>query len=825
MTRRIEVLRSTRLLDSAPEPAFDRLTRLAGTLIGAPVALISLVDETRQFFKSSWGLGEPWASRRETPLSYSFCDHVVHGPAPLIVADAREHPVLNARLAVAELGVIAYAGVPLIVDGAAIGALCVIDAKPRAWTEADVRLLRDLADSVVSEIELRVALREANERRALIDALVDSMGDAVLAIDPERNFIIANQAARRAFGAQIDVGHPLPADWTAQHRARRIDGSPLPVEDGALARALRGEASDGLTFALPPHDGGAEPLWLEASGRPVRDREGAVVAAIVIYRDATARTRQADRYSTLVGNIPRGMVALFDHELRCLAADGVLIRERALDPQRLVGQTMRSVAGPAGGPQFDAVEAVYRRTLAGESLTHDLRWDDRVAALHTAPVRDELGRITAGLVLAIDCTAERSVQAELHHREQIYRAIVKHLPNGAVLMIDRELRYLAADGPIIEDLMRSANVTEMVGRTVAEVASDETREAMMALYADAFEGVRHHREIMRGGRFYDLHTVPIFEADQISHTLVFLYDVTERKREAEELRWTRDQLVAERQLFEVTLDHIDDGVALLDANLRILLTNPAFGQMFGLQQEQLRGLSRSEFVAHIRDQLEDAAVAVARLESQRLESSEEFVFVRPRQRVLRRTWLPVRMVDADGFLVTWHDITSEKALLAEHEHQLLVDALTGIPNRRAALGVLKVEHSRMRRTGLPLSVALLDIDHFKHVNDEYGHATGDRVLCQVAMVLAREARDTDTVARWGGEEFLAILPGSLAGARTFCERARAAIQNLVCPGVRRITTSVGVAEVGPAEDPADAIARADQLLYEAKRAGRNRVAS
>jgi len=120
MTRRIEVLRSTRLLDSAPEPAFDRLTRLAGTLIGAPVALISLVDETRQFFKSSWGLGEPWASRRETPLSYSFCDHVVHGPAPLIVADAREHPVLNARLAVAELGVIAYAGVPLIVDGAAI---------------------------------------------------------------------------------------------------------------------------------------------------------------------------------------------------------------------------------------------------------------------------------------------------------------------------------------------------------------------------------------------------------------------------------------------------------------------------------------------------------------------------------------------------------------------------------------------------------------------------------------------------------------------------------------------------------------------------------
>ena len=822
MSERIDVLNSTRLLDSPAERAFDRLTRLAGGLLGAPVALISLVDETRQFFKSAWGLHEPWASRRETPLSYSFCKYVVRDREPLVVADARAHAVLRDSPGITELGVIAYAGMPLIVEGQSIGALCVTDDKPRVWSDDELRLLRDLADSVVSEIELRVALRVANEQRALTAALVDSMGDAVLAIDPKRKFIIANQASHRIFATRIDVGLPLPADWTTLNRSRRLDGTPLPAEEGALARGLRGESTDGLTFTLQPQRGDVEPLWLEATGRPIRDPEGNVVAAVAIYRDVTERTRRADQFGTLVRNIPRSLVALFDHDLRCVAIDGVIIRERGDDPAQLVGQAMRGLAGFDGGDELDAL---YRRTLAGESLTHDQVIGDHVLAVNTAPVRDELGRVTAGLAIATDVTAERAVGANLRRSEQIYRAIVKHVPNGAVLMMDRELRYVTADGPVIDETIRDGNFETIVGRTVAEVASDDTRESLLALYQGTLQGERRHREVARGGRFYDLHTVPIFEAGEVSHALVFLYDVTERRREAEELRWTRDQLAGERLLFEVTLAHIEDGVALLDSKLSILLANTAYSVMFGLSPDVLAGVTRDQFYEHISNMLEDPAGAIEQLRNQKLGASEEIVFSRPRRRVLRRTWVQVRLQDEDGYLATWHDITSEKALLADREHQLLVDALTGIPNRRAALGALKVEHSRMRRTGAPLSVALLDIDHFKRVNDDFGHATGDRVLCQVAMVLAAQARVTDTVARWGGEEFLALLPGSLAGARVFCERTRIAIQSLVCPGVHRITASVGVAEVEPGEDPADAIARADQLLYQAKRTGRNRVAS
>ena len=156
---RLAALHGPSLLDSPFEPAFDRLTRLAARLLNAPVALVSLVDADRQFFKSCVGVPEPWASARETPLSHSFCQHVVMSREPMIVADARADPRVHDNLAIPDLGVIAYAGIPLIsLDGYALGSFCVIDSAPREWTEAEIETLRDLAASVETEIELRADL-------------------------------------------------------------------------------------------------------------------------------------------------------------------------------------------------------------------------------------------------------------------------------------------------------------------------------------------------------------------------------------------------------------------------------------------------------------------------------------------------------------------------------------------------------------------------------------------------------------------------------------------------------------------------------------------
>jgi GAF domain-containing protein len=160
---RLEALQATGLLDSDISPSFDRLARLAAHVLRAPVALVSLVDRDRQFFQSCLGLPEPWSSQRGSPLTHSFCQHAVASREPLIVVDAREHPLLRDNLAIRDMGVVAYAGIPLIdADGYALGTLCVIDSQPRHWTSQQIALLDDLAASVVTEMALaRVAAEHA----------------------------------------------------------------------------------------------------------------------------------------------------------------------------------------------------------------------------------------------------------------------------------------------------------------------------------------------------------------------------------------------------------------------------------------------------------------------------------------------------------------------------------------------------------------------------------------------------------------------------------------------------------------------------------------
>lgn len=154
---RLATLEATALLDTPAEEAFDQFTRLASDVFQTPVALVSLVEQDRQFFKSSVGLSEPWASRRETPLSHSFCQHVVRDAEPLVVTDARTHPLLQDNLAVVDLGVIAYLGIPLTTtQGQTLGSFCVIDNKPREWTSRELQILKNLATLVIEKIELRL---------------------------------------------------------------------------------------------------------------------------------------------------------------------------------------------------------------------------------------------------------------------------------------------------------------------------------------------------------------------------------------------------------------------------------------------------------------------------------------------------------------------------------------------------------------------------------------------------------------------------------------------------------------------------------------------
>jgi formate hydrogenlyase transcriptional activator len=188
---RLEALRRTSLLDSPPEEAFDRLTRMATTVLRVPVALVTLVDRERQFFKSQVGLAEPYASLRQSPLTHSFCKHAVGSGEPVIVPDSRGDPRFAQNPNIMALGVIAYAGIPLIdSEGHALGTFCVVDGKPHDWTDEEVGILRVLAKCAMSEIELRRRVEDLRGMTANLRDLVEDRASALKASEERQRVLL-----------------------------------------------------------------------------------------------------------------------------------------------------------------------------------------------------------------------------------------------------------------------------------------------------------------------------------------------------------------------------------------------------------------------------------------------------------------------------------------------------------------------------------------------------------------------------------------------------------------------------------------------------------
>jgi diguanylate cyclase (GGDEF)-like protein len=170
-------------------------------------------------------------------------------------------------------------------------------------------------------------------------------------------------------------------------------------------------------------------------------------------------------------------------------------------------------------------------------------------------------------------------------------------------------------------------------------------------------------------------------------------------------------------------------------------------------------------------------------------------------------------------------LASRNRMLVERiSGEARVDELTGLLNRRGFEERSRTELAHARREGTSLAVLCFDLDFFKRVNDEFGHEVGDLVLTNVAGCFRREARQIDVVARMGGEEFVALLPGAgLEEARSFAERVRVALQRSAPDGVPRVTASAGAAATVAPERLEDLVKAADMALYAAKAQGRNRT--
>jgi len=226
---RLKALARTGLLDSPPDELFDHVAQLAAHLLDVPVVLLSLVDRNRQFFKTQVGVPEPIATARETPLTHSFCQWVVSSDDELVVSDVRRHALLGHNLATRDLGVGAYAGVPLHADGVEpIGSFCAIDMKPHAWDERELRALRDAARVVNGLIALRqtahlppLTIEDWQALAAVVGLAMQSVARLHLAGRPK----MAPDEEHRWLSLTADLGRQLSECAPGERAASRARAS------------------------------------------------------------------------------------------------------------------------------------------------------------------------------------------------------------------------------------------------------------------------------------------------------------------------------------------------------------------------------------------------------------------------------------------------------------------------------------------------------------------------------------------------------------------------------------------------------------------------
>ncbi len=271
---RLRALRDTGL-SSASDSVMERFVAMVRVQLRVPVALVSLIEPDGQVFPGMAGLAEPWASARRTPLSHSFCQHVVTSGEPLVLTDARESERVRGNLAIPELGVVAYAGMPLTsADGQVLGSLCAIDTEPRAWTDEELSTLADLAAMCTTELRLRLATRHHTRERDRTREL-----SAKLDLAHDRTQILLTAAQSLASARSLEQIRHQVSDLVSGAHAPTYVGLVVTEPHGGLRRVADPRLPADLALGEYEQYGLDAPL---ATAKAVRERR------LVCYSDPEA---------------------------------------------------------------------------------------------------------------------------------------------------------------------------------------------------------------------------------------------------------------------------------------------------------------------------------------------------------------------------------------------------------------------------------------------------------------------------------------------------------------------------------------------------------
>ncbi len=325
--------------------------------------------------------------------------------------------------------------------------------------------------------------------------------------------------------------------------------------------------------------------------------------------------------------------------------------------------------------------------------------------------------------------------------------------------------------------------------------------------------------------FYGLFSSAIVKIDCEPYILSVIKDITE-------LKLLENRLRDSEETHRLLADNATDVIWTMDLSGKFTYISPSVEKLRGFTVEEVKSQSKEELVCkesviYLEQGLKDAIYSV--------ENKLPFkVFRGDVEQPCKdgtTVWTDLTVsgiYDKDnnflGMLGVSRDITERKRM--EEEIRLLteVDRLTQLFNRLKLDSVIKYEIERTKRSLSPLSIILMDIDHFKLVNDNFGHIVGDEVLKEVAKIIKESIRKVDTAGRWGGEEFMIVLPDSdLDVGRILAEKIRTKIESNDFSKVGRLTASFGVAEFKDGISEIEFVNRADNAMYQAKNQGRNKV--
>ena len=537
-----------------------------------------------------------------------------------------------------------------------------------------------------------------------------------------------------------------------------------------------------------------------------------------------AAVPEDDPYRLLFEQSADGILLLADGRFIDCNAAAVRLLGYA-DKDELIGlepDSLSPVYQPDGRSSREKAEAMIRIALAGGS--NRFEWQHLRANGHVVWVEVLLTRIVLGGRPVIhtvwrDIDARKRTEEEAARAHDYLQSILDNSPVGIVFLNGE--RRVERFNPAFQRLSGySANALQGL-----------STESLYA-YPEEYErvGKEAYPELRRGGDFVT--SVTLKRADGSQFTAALFGRAINPQALSEGFIWViqdisdYERLEADQRLLARVFES-SQAIMITDANEIIERVNPAFTRITGYSPEQAIG--RTPRI--LKSGRHGAAFYAGIFQTLRQKGHwEGEVWNRRANGEVFPVWETISRVEDDSGQVTEHyialfrDISEQKRLEAELEYQATFDRLTGAYNRQGTESYLERELERSRRHDHAMSVAMLDVDHFKEVNDRHGHDVGDRVLKGVIRRTLETVRETDLVGRWGGEEFLLVLPETEAeAAERLAERVRGTVGEESYEGVGRISVSLGVAELATGETVEALVKRADEALYRAKQGGRDRV--